>query len=180
MVNALISRNSLHKFLVTNVTLFKDYGHFDIKSFLVHLYRNDLYRNDVYWNNFESKCLDTTAYGRYLKRLKTQPSGAGRDAVPKESQFSKSQIFSTVLKRGQTKRRNLYVWIYETRLKDGYHVPSVQRGRYKNYKESQSFFPSFTLLSYFHCRPVFIFRQFTWLGSGLKVWWTRGEIDITH
>ena len=29
---------------------------------------------------------------------------------------------------------------------------SLQRWRYKNYKESQSFFPSFTRLSSFHCR----------------------------
>ena len=28
----------------------------------------------------------TTAYGRYLKRLKTLPSGSGRDAVPREFQ----------------------------------------------------------------------------------------------
>jgi len=27
-----------------------------------------------------------TAYGRYLKRLKTLPSGSGRDAVPREFQ----------------------------------------------------------------------------------------------
>ena len=44
-----------------------------------------------------------------------------------------------------------------------------QKGRYKNQKESQSYFPSFTHLSSFHCRPVSIFCPFTWLGSGLKV-----------
>lgn len=29
-------------------------------------------------------CNIRTAYGRYLKRLKTIPSGSGRDAVPRE------------------------------------------------------------------------------------------------
>ena len=38
-----------------------------------------------------------TAYGRYLKRLKTMPSGSGRDAVPREFQ-----------NRFRTKRRHKF------------------------------------------------------------------------
>ena len=69
----------------------------------------------------------------------------------------------------------IYVWIYENKAKG---VKSLtKRASFFSSPETiskgdnikQSFFPSFTPLSCFHCPPVSISCPFTWLESGLKV-----------
>ena len=80
----------------------------------------------------------------------------------------------------------MYVWFYGNEAKGWipqtkralFSSPELQRGRYKNQKDSQSFFPSSIRLSSFHCRPVSIFRPLTWLGGGIRVKRNRGEIRV--